>query len=566
MIELDPDLQEHFAPWVTALRRMLGPLGRRVLPDRGAPDGFDGIARRGPYDRLLASEWALADEAPDEFLRRAADGELSFLRLVRREPVRARASVALVDAGPAQLGGPRVGHLPVMIALAERAAAAGARFAVQVIHTAPPGEPGGEALLGDGTVGALSSVMRASSLFEPEPATVRAWLDFARRAGWDDLWIVGGRNIPGLDRAPPRTVVHRVVVREEAPRSLRVEVRQHRAVRAATFELPTDARCFRVLSGRLREAPHRPPAPPPARSRRFDIESTPVLLADGRKLVGRTPDHNLVLLTVPDWAQPNERRPGHPRLLVPPYEERAIAVGWYRRRVVILGCGRHGLALYDHCNDRIPHTRTALALPDDVAESARGMRPDAPLGALLVDAGPTTYWLDPRGRVFRFRQGAVEEIDRDVLAMEFVMGHVRRLARTGPPHDVTRRVGEGMRGFLGEVGIRREATAIEREPGVWEMSDGPSTTLVPPDLAPIGITDQVPHGVHLVALSADRRAVVALRGSASPTILTEPAAITHALLTARGRRVALRRADGVVRVYDLERKAWLLSTPAGGYP
>ena len=57
-----------------------------------------------------------------------------------------------------------------------------------------------------------------------------------------------------------------------------------------------------------------------------------------------------------------------------------------------------------------------------------------------------------------------------------------------------------------------------------------------------------------------------LRGGPSPTIVTEPAAITHAFITARGRRMALRRADGVVRVYDLERKAWLLTTPTGGYP
>ena len=49
----------------------------------GEPDGYDGIASRGIYERLVTSEWLLADEEPDEFDRRAAMGEHTFTRLAR---------------------------------------------------------------------------------------------------------------------------------------------------------------------------------------------------------------------------------------------------------------------------------------------------------------------------------------------------------------------------------------------------------------------------------------------------------------------------------------------------
>ncbi len=107
----------------------IGPM-RAASPTRGGePDGFAGIARRGSYERLLHTEWLLADEAPDEFARRASAGEHAFFQIARRSPARAASSVALFDAGPEQLGAPRIVQLAALIVLAERARRAGARFA-----------------------------------------------------------------------------------------------------------------------------------------------------------------------------------------------------------------------------------------------------------------------------------------------------------------------------------------------------------------------------------------------------------------------------------------------------
>ncbi len=122
---------ELIAPIGELIRRLdmaIGPLHAKGQPGQDEPNGFDGIARRGDYDRLLLSEWLLADEAPDEFLRRATMNEHVFLEPARIAPAGARCSVALFDAGPNQLGAPRLAHLAALIVLARRAQAIGAQF------------------------------------------------------------------------------------------------------------------------------------------------------------------------------------------------------------------------------------------------------------------------------------------------------------------------------------------------------------------------------------------------------------------------------------------------------
>lgn len=88
---------------------------------QGEPDGYDGISRRGHYERLLLSEWLLADLEPIEFLRRASEGEHNFHSLRKQDPVGGRASLLLFDVGPDQRGAPRLAHLAFAIAFQLRA-------------------------------------------------------------------------------------------------------------------------------------------------------------------------------------------------------------------------------------------------------------------------------------------------------------------------------------------------------------------------------------------------------------------------------------------------------------
>ena len=51
---------------------LLGPGGEDGNANEGEVDGYDGLTRRGLPERMLLSDWLLADEAPDEWARRAA--------------------------------------------------------------------------------------------------------------------------------------------------------------------------------------------------------------------------------------------------------------------------------------------------------------------------------------------------------------------------------------------------------------------------------------------------------------------------------------------------------------
>ena len=69
---LPPEVAQSLGPWIDRLALALGPLRARVRVGQGAPDGYDGLASRGPFERLSVSDWALAEVVPEEFVRRAA--------------------------------------------------------------------------------------------------------------------------------------------------------------------------------------------------------------------------------------------------------------------------------------------------------------------------------------------------------------------------------------------------------------------------------------------------------------------------------------------------------------
>src|ERR1041384_6511348 len=121
-------------PIIQRLAMLIGSPHPRLNENDGEPDGFDGLNRRGTYERLLISEWMLADELEDEFMRRAVMGEHLFLNRARSSPVGTRATVALFDAGPSQLGSPRIAHIAALIVLANRADSVRSSFSWGVLQ------------------------------------------------------------------------------------------------------------------------------------------------------------------------------------------------------------------------------------------------------------------------------------------------------------------------------------------------------------------------------------------------------------------------------------------------
>lgn len=115
-------LPHSLGPTIKCLDLVFGPSKAALtVESEDEPEGYDGIARKGTYERLVLSEWLLADEFPDEFLRRSSVGEHAFLELTRKSPSGSKTMTVLFDCGPNQLGSPRIAHLAVLIVLARRA-------------------------------------------------------------------------------------------------------------------------------------------------------------------------------------------------------------------------------------------------------------------------------------------------------------------------------------------------------------------------------------------------------------------------------------------------------------
>lgn len=181
---LPPPLVAALAPWLGRLSLAIGPMGSPRGAPTGELDGVDGLARRGSYERLLMTEWAIGLELPDEFLRRAGSGEHLFVAQARRQPSAARRSIAIVSAGPAQLGAPRLVHLAALIVMARRAAAAGAELAWGVLEAPDDG------LLDGAAPEALERMLAARTSITATAEHAAAW--HARLGASDgDRWLIG---------------------------------------------------------------------------------------------------------------------------------------------------------------------------------------------------------------------------------------------------------------------------------------------------------------------------------------------------------------------------------------
>jgi hypothetical protein len=192
---LDAELAIALGPLI----RQLDQLVTRQDPGpgpHGPLDGYDGITRQGSPARLLASEWALAEAVPAEFLRRAASAELLYLNPAYQQD-RQRAGIAvLIDTGPDQIGAARLVQLAGLIVLLRRSSARGHQLSLGILGDEPgrwrSGEP--ETLL-RGWLGARRAA-------DPDPEAIDRWA--AEADDPDEVWLLGGprlaATLPGRRR------------------------------------------------------------------------------------------------------------------------------------------------------------------------------------------------------------------------------------------------------------------------------------------------------------------------------------------------------------------------------
>lgn len=220
----------------------LGALRGPRLGQGEEPVGIDDLRRRGPYHRLLLSEWAVADVAPDEFLRRASSGEHLFLS-PRREVRKADARiVALFDSGPAQLGAPRLAHIALWILLARRATAAQLQFGWGTLATPPQLHPADQPQQ-------LKAFLAARTLAHADAAARAAWHDALaddRKTPGERWWI--GDTDGSADAAD---FTHRVGIRREDHATLAVRIEAPGALREVRLPLPSSRGAAQLLRGQF---------------------------------------------------------------------------------------------------------------------------------------------------------------------------------------------------------------------------------------------------------------------------------------------------------------------------
>lgn len=286
----EPDIAALLGDWLVRLEPLLGRGAARVQHGIADPDGIEDLRRRGPYERLLLSEWAVADLLPDEFLRRAAHHEHLFLapKLIQRQTD--ALVVALFDAGPAQRGAPRLLHVAIWILLARRAQAGRARFAWGVLQR--PGE-----LHDAGTADALRALLQARThqlATDAERSAWRAHLADSGQAASECWWITGYEEVvAGGERS--------VKVRQGFDRQLHVSVRTGQARRALALATPRPACAARLLRGEF-DTPLAQPlaAPTDTLKGRVSLRQPPLFSVDGRYVaLPLAGEHQAVMLQVP---------------------------------------------------------------------------------------------------------------------------------------------------------------------------------------------------------------------------------------------------------------------------
>jgi len=379
------------AGMASRLAGVLGAVGGAAASD-GTPDGFSGISRRGTYERLLASEWLLQEELPDEFVRRVVASEHSFLESAYAREAAVRRTVVLFDSGASQLGGPRLVHLAALVVLAQRADRTGSTLVWGALQDATSTLHVGLSETG------ITALLRSRARAGATRAAIERWMACVRAAVVSELWMVGPRT---LGEAAARNGASLLAVTEvldaEGPSRVLVETTSSGNVRprSATLELPP----ARVAVQTLRDPFAAAVAPRQATSVRPDPTSSIVFAIDGRRLYVRGSAGSLVTFQIPNSPRATI---GPPAVFVPPPGERVVAVGhgMKGKRTVVVTAATRAVVLHVLSKRGTSVGRTQrYAIPDDYAPS-----PVAEILPLAVFESEHAGYVDAEGMVVELKR------------------------------------------------------------------------------------------------------------------------------------------------------------------
>lgn len=391
------DLPASLAPWAESLQALtpelaiaLGPMIRRLdelvtarepaTAAEGVFAGYGGLSRRGRPERLLASQWLLADEVPEEFTRRAAAGELLHLA-PEYQSARARGRVVvLTDTGPSQAGAARLVQLACLIVLHRRAASQGSEVRIGVL-----GDDPSDWVAGD-LPAMLRTWLRSRRVQDPGPDDLSARLATLDAA--DEAWTVTSPVLSGRRRT--------ITVVESAwddTGARAVDVKLSGA--SITLPLPERDLAIRALRGGgfrgTERAAFREKPPPRAAGLRL-----PAFTSSARRLLLRGGEPGEISsVYLPD---------GRPASAAKAYrfDGAVVAASWLGRRLVAVAVNGDeasvhviGKRLGKLDGTRFPAANLDALSPEMPVQSLY----HDPGGLLLPGAGDQWCRVDPEGRV-----------------------------------------------------------------------------------------------------------------------------------------------------------------------
>ncbi|MCC2669427.1 MAG: hypothetical protein K0Q72_1898 [Armatimonadetes bacterium] len=591
-LELFPEaIAVQLGPLLQRLELAIGPLLADSRHDDGDPDGFNGIARRGTYERLLISEWLLAEEVPEEFTRRALAGEHAFLQVARRTHATARLSAALFDGGPDQWGSPRIAHLAALIVLARRAEAAGVPFSWGMLQQ-DPAEPRSGV-----TPANVQALLNGRTCRRAAPADLERWTAALGTPGpADELWLVGGARAGALggsgtsilDVTDPLDPGQHAVVASVAARGA--------SARSVTLPLPEPRICSRLLRDPFEVHVAVPQRVKPALSPASNL----VFSASGSKVFARGQDGTLLAYPIPNSPRAGA---GRPKVLQSRSEGEVLAVGRLGKSTLLVSGTRDFSRIHFEVIGG-----SSLRIPEGPI-AFEGMQPP-PLGALefgessgFVPGLPplgtiTASWLEGGTEAFvvlgetlllitnrelHSRSPVARVLETGVVACAPVPNGIAWITiradgwhlttRTGKSEPTTSvREGSGTRAYIGYGAGHADpdygVLALETGDGTWHVQngDGVRTMTQWPGTDVVGVvaTPSMTRAPALVFLEADRKKLTVHGVNSTISLPPTETPIAYAAASPTSSRIAYSTADGGLVVYSVEDQAVLYRlTPEG---